>query len=439
MRSLRGVFREAQWIAPQWVDLGSRGKCLLVPERVGFALALAAALLACSCSGLDPLERPTPVTGEADFSSYVAMGTSISMGIQSAGLVEEFQRVSFPALLAQATGANGGTFVQPLVPDPGIPPLFEFRGFSVEGQPFFTPRPGAQPSGPSTPRPPDGYDNLGISGAVVANALSKTTGDDPTNYFDLVLQGQGTMLRQALAQRPTFVTVELGVNDAVRAVLRGSDTFLISSAEFQALYTQLMDSLAASAPGARLALMNIPRLVDIPYATAVGIDVPVGGGAVVRLKDASGPLADGSRILLPAAELIGLGHGFPGAAPPLPDSLVLTAAEVAAIDARVAAYNATIAQQAVARGAALADAYGLFARGHAHGVYVAGTRYTTTFLTGGLFSDDGVHPSSLGHGLLANEFIRAINARFGASIAPVDLLPLVIEPPPILARGIPRE
>ena len=80
-------------------------------------VVLVAVLLgAGACSSLDPIERPDAVTGEADFSSYVAMGTSISMGIHSAGLVDEYQRTSFPALLAAATGANGGNFVQTEAP-----------------------------------------------------------------------------------------------------------------------------------------------------------------------------------------------------------------------------------------------------------------------------------------------------------------------------------
>jgi lysophospholipase L1-like esterase len=112
--------------------------------------------------------------------------------------------------------------------------------------------------------------------------------------------------------------------------------------------------------------------------------------------------------------------------------MVITVAERTNIEAAVAGYNAVIAQQAQARGAALADAYGLFARAHARGVVIGGTRYTTAYLRGGLFSRDGVHPSSLGHGLLANEFIRAINARFGGVIPPVDLLPLIDpEPTPV--------
>jgi lysophospholipase L1-like esterase len=388
--------------------------------------------VAFGCSALDPIERPAPVTGSADFSDYVAVGTSISMGIQGAGLVIDKQVESFPALLAAAAGANGGAFVQPLVVSPGIPPVLEFHGYSVEGQLVLLPRPGVPPAGPITPRPADGYDNLGISGAVIANALAKTSGDDPSNYFDLVLQGQGTMVRQAVAQSPTFLTVEFGSNDVIISLLRGTDTFLLGPAEFEALYTQLMDSLAAIPSQPKFALMNIPNVTDIPYVTAIPLDVPVGGGAVVRLRDAAGPLPDGARILLPAGSLVGAGYGFPAPAPPLPDSMVITLSERANLELAVRSYNAIIGAQARARQAALADAYGLFARAHAHGVLVGGTRYTSAYLSGGLFSVDGLHPSSLGHGLLANEFIRVINGHFGAAIPPVDLRALVAPPVPVV-------
>jgi lysophospholipase L1-like esterase len=40
---------------------------------------------------------------------------------------------------------------------------------------------------------------------------------------------------------------------------------------------------------------------------------------------------------------------------------------------------------------------------------------------GGYFSLDGVHPNPRGQALLANEFIRVINARFGATLPPVDI------------------
>ena len=397
--------------------------------RAAAAFAAALAFATPGCSGLDPISPPAPVTGSADFSSYVAIGTSVTMGIQSNGLVEDLQRNSFPALVAGAAGANGGSFVQPLVPTPGILPVLAVTGFTPQGRPILTPRPGPVPVGPSTPRPGDGYDNLGISGAVLTNALTKTTGDVPTNYFDLVLQGQGTMIRQCLAQGPTFISVEFGSNELIGGVLKGNPAYMIGALEFETLYDQMLDSLTTGAPGAKLVLVNVPNLTNIAYATAVPLDVTgpfAPGGAVVtiRLRDAAGPLPNGSRILLPAGALIPSGYGFPSPAPPLPDSLVLTPIEVATIQAAVTQYNAIIATAAQQNGTALADFNGAFARAHGSGVTVGGVRYGTSYVSGGLFSFDGVHPSSLGYGLIANEILRAVNTKYGATIPLVDLAPL---------------
>jgi lysophospholipase L1-like esterase len=404
-----------------------------------WAVLVAAAVLAAVASGLgcaklDPIAAPAPVTGQADFTRYVAMGTSVSMGIQNAGLVDDFQRVSFPALLAERSGANGGAFTQPLVASPGIPPVLELTGLTPEGLPILVPRPGSPPVAPYVPRPSNGYSNLGISGAVVANALAKTAGDDPTHYFDLVLQGQGTMIRQCLAQNPTFVTVELGVNDAVRCLVGGGDpALLLAPAAFEAQYGQVMDSLALGAPNARLALFNVPDVTRVPYANAIALvqTAPGPGGAPItfRLRDAAGPLPDSSLVLLPAAQLVLAGYGSPApGAPPLPDSLVITVDERRAIAQAAAGYSAAIARAATAHDAALVDEAALFDRAFRSGVRVAGASYGFEYISGGLFSLDGLHPTSLGQGLLANEAIAAINRKFGATLAPVDLARLVETP-----------
>ena len=376
---------------------------------------LVLALLLAGCSSVGPSAPPPVSWGNADFSSYVAMGTSVSMGIQSGGLLDQNQLASPPYQIAKQAGANGGTFTQPLVASPGIPNLLTITSLS----PFtLGVLPGTPPSGPYVPRPVDGYDNLAISGAVVANAIAQDSGFP---YFDLVLQGHGTMLRQAIAQKPTFITIELGANDAVRPLLLGGDlSYLIPVPTFATLYRQLLDSLQVGAPQAKLALANIAMVTRIPYAATVPIDVPLPSG-VVRLRDASGPLPDGSLILLPAQPLVQSGYGFPSPAPPLPDSLVITLSERSAIEDAVLGYNQVIAEEAHARGAALVDEYGLFERLAAEGVNVSGVHYTFRYVTGGLFSLDGIHPSSLGSALLANQFLKDIDATFGSRIPPVDL------------------
>jgi lysophospholipase L1-like esterase len=261
----------------------------------------------------------------------------------------------------------------------------------------------------------------------VATAIAQPTGFP---YYDLVLQGQGTMLRQCIAQNPTFITIELGSSEALRPVLKGGDpAAIIPAAVFSALYAQLMDSLAAGAPGALLALANVPDVTGLPYATTIPvvINAPVGpGGSIVpvRLRDSTGPLPDGSLILLPANALVQSGYGFPSPAPPLPDSVVITLAERSAIQSTIAGYNSAIATYATAHGAALVDEFSLYDRLYREGVLIGGVHYSTAFVAGGLFSLDGLHPSTLGSGVLANEFIASINTHYGARISPVNLAEL---------------
>lgn len=382
-------------------------------------LLLLVALAAASCAKIDPLAPAVPAFGETDFSSYVALGTSVSMGIQSGGLLDLHQGTSVPALIARQSGANGGVFIQPLVTTPGIPNLLRVTSLTPLALGVL---PGVSPAGPYVTRPPDGYDNLAIADALVANSLALESG---APYFDLVLQGRGTMVRQAIAQNPTFLTVELGGNEVVRRLVSGGDlSTLVSVARFAALYAQLLDSLAAGAPGAKLALANIPLVTRLPYATTVPLVV---GG--VRLRDSGGPLPDGSLVLLPASLLLGAGYGQPAPSPPLPDSLVITGSERSAIEAALTGYNAAIAAEAQARGAALVDVFALFERLEREGFVLAGVHYRTAFVTGGLFSLDGLHPSTLGSGILANAFLEAINRRFGARIPPVNLRELVTKNP----------
>ena len=58
----------------------------------------------------------------------------------------------------------------------------------------------------------------------------------------------------------------------------------------------------------------------------------------------------------------------------------------------------------------------------AHGYEYNGFTFTSKLVTGGLFSFDGVHPSTAGYAIIANLWIDKINERFNASIPYVDVL-----------------
>jgi hypothetical protein len=47
--------------------------------------------------------------------------------------------------------------------------------------------------------------------------------------------------------------------------------------------------------------------------------------------------------------------------------------------------------------------------------------YSPAFITGNLFSLDGVHPTPRGYAIIANEMIKAINGKYQARIPTVDV------------------
>lgn len=50
-----------------------------------------------------------------------------------------------------------------------------------------------------------------------------------------------------------------------------------------------------------------------------------------------------------------------------------------------------------------------------------GIGFNTSYVSGGAFSLDGVHPNPRGYALIANEYIKAINAKYGSSVPEVDV------------------
>lgn len=49
------------------------------------------------------------------------------------------------------------------------------------------------------------------------------------------------------------------------------------------------------------------------------------------------------------------------------------------------------------------------------------SKFTTQYISGGIFSLDGVHPTSQGYAIIANQFIEKINADFGAKIEKINV------------------
>jgi hypothetical protein len=56
-----------------------------------------------------------------------------------------------------------------------------------------------------------------------------------------------------------------------------------------------------------------------------------------------------------------------------------------------------------------------------NGLAINGVNFSATYITGNFFSLDGIHPTSQGYGIIANEFIKAINNKYSAQIPLVDV------------------
>lgn len=403
--------------------------------------------------------------GSADFTRYVALGDSYGAGISNGSLILTHQAYSYPALIARQAGVPSCTespadcFQQPLVSEPGIAPELILQSLRpVRIVPKSTTN--GSPINLSLPRP---YNNLSIPGARVGDLLTLTGAQPATStasrFAQFILRGLGTAVDQTNAMHATFITVWIGGNDVLGAVLAGTPAALTPLDTFTRDFNLLLDQLTAANPSAGMVVAGVADVSALPYATTIPpvlinpqTNQPVlgpNGAPIPFLADLGGGqfglLPAGSLVLLPASALISTGYGLPEAlrplfptlpdvGKPLPDAAVLTPAELAVINERVAAVNAAIASAAASRDIPVVDMQSLLTR-HKAGVSYGGVRLSTAFLTGGLFSYDGFHPTDLGYALIANEFIRVINDEYDTRIPLVSITEFFQNNAPIDASG----
>jgi hypothetical protein len=122
-----------------------------------------------------------------------------------------------------------------------------------------------------------------------------------------------------------------------------------------------------------------------------------------------------------------MGVGIPGVGSPavLQDEDFLSPGEIATIRSRTNAFNQIIREVANQTGSPVAEINSLLLEGAGDGFDIGGVELTADFVTGGLISLDGIHPTPLGYALAANEFIRVINQGYDADIELVDLYPFL--------------
>lgn len=105
---------------------------------------------------------------------------------------------------------------------------------------------------------------------------------------------------------------------------------------------------------------------------------------------------------------------------PISDADALQTSELDAISNARMAYNSIIEGAAQANELAFVDVDELLEQSQV-GIPFDGGTLSSTFVTGGAFSLDGVHLTPRGYALVANETIRAINQTYGSTLPGVNL------------------
>ena len=419
-------------------------------------LALAAFVAGCQgpCSKIEAINGPALSGGSADFTTYVSLGTSISSGWQSGGLVNRHQYVSFPTLFARQTGktvtldgtgggaANTNGFSFPAVDGDGLPALLALQSLS----PLFISNAGRVTGAPANAAWPTAYNNMAVPYSIMLDAVDSTnyyaTVGPPAGigrpsyqwpFFENTARHRGTILAQALSLAPTFMSIELGANEVLGYGTSGGVSPLFPPATYAALLSSVVNAIHGTLPNTKIALFNVPVVTGAPFFTTFSpLTLSIVDGTPIGLLATENgtpvTLGPSDYVLLTALDSLVAGTGFPtnggnylnpaagGNGRRLRDDQVLTQVEVDSLTAAAGAMNTAVDSVALRPFVAKVDFDGLLALAAQTGLQVGTTTYTTAFVTGGLFSLDGVHPTDVAHAALANLMIDAVNARFGSTV-----------------------
>lgn len=382
--------------------------------------------------------------GRGVFQRYVAIGTSVSMGWQSDGVLAASQETSWPAQLARLAHRE---LALPRVAFPGCgAPLTAplASGLRVSGEPAAAPL-DARACAPNDPGVTLPAGNLAVAGARTDQALATTPGTaDPAwaRLYARVLPAGASQVTAMEALRPKVVSVELGANEVLGArdgaVVPGQT--VVPVAAWAPRYREVVERVAAVAKHAVLVGLiadarHLPgfrtggelweaRATFAPFHVTVGDDCGTAPGrdnvlfVPVRVPQAAAEGAARARAGAPPAVL-----SCANAPPTGPDGrvvrdYVLSAAEVATLDAQLAAMNALVRAEAERRGFAYFDLDALYARAYREREPFSAVRLLTSPLPyGPLVSLDGVHPSAAGAAVLAQAAALALDTRYALGIA----------------------
>lgn len=408
--------------------------------------------------------------GSANFTTYVSVGHSLMAGYADGALYHTAQQYSIPNLIAgQLQMAGSGPFVQPVVNSefgvqyPGSEPKLVLGSSTspCTGETSLGP---VRAQGALEPLQPVGYrvNNLAIPGAKSFHLLFPGYAAYNPYYARFASAAGNMVVNEIAGLNPTFFTLWLGDNDVLSYALAGGAADSITSPAF---FQQAMGGVLTylTANGAKGVVANLGDITAIPYFTTIPYNalvltqnqadsVNMAMRLVYQLTDTTrikdykaGPnpflVADptsphpmfkvrqmrpGELVLMsvPQDSLKCMGMGIVNRLTfmpyPIPNQYVLTANEVTAIKTATAAYNAILYGLAANFNTGFVDMSAKMKQME-KGIVWDGVKMNTKFVTGGLFSLDGIHLNPRGCAVAANYFIDAINVKYGSTVPQVNI------------------
>lgn len=438
------------------------------------------AILAFMASCKPEVNEFTPSNGNADFTSYVAVGNSLTAGYADGALYPSGQEHGWANILAgqfKEVGGNG-QFKIPMMPtEDGVGISFPnlvtklVLGYSEDCRDSTSMGPVRAVVNPdqgklltelTTSVAAQGpFNNTGVPGIKVAHLFAAGLGV-LNLYFGRMAEHPTTdkLIDEAAKVNPTFFSFWVGNNDVLDYATSGgvSDITPLNGAVgvgFAATYAAAVQTVMASADKGVLA--NIPGVTSaaffttVPYnAIAVSDQVMVDAlnagyavynatmeqlGEPFRISFQIGPnpmvISDETMAVpeplrirqMTSDELVLL--SIPqdsikcatwGSVKPVPTHYILTASEIEEVTNATTAFNDVIKQTATTNGLAFVDFNSILVEASTTGIVFNGITFTTTLVTGNLFSLDGIHLTPQGNAVVANYFIDAINSTYNANV-----------------------
>jgi lysophospholipase L1-like esterase len=235
-------------------------------------------------------------SGEADFTTYVAVGNSLTAGYMDGTVSRVGQTYSYPNLLAQQFAlVGGGAFTQPSFAE-DVNNLGGFAGSAgstrlvidaAQGRP----EPIAGTSTITLTPQAKAYNNMGVPGAKSFHLGIAGYGALNPYFARHATTPTATVLGDAMTKNPTFFTNWIGSNDVLAYATAGGAqangvtpaadhnetgnlnpaTYgfndITNSGVFNNVYTNIINTLTIN--GAKGVVCTIPSVTSIPYFTTV--------------------------------------------------------------------------------------------------------------------------------------------------------------------------